>query len=242
MNIQRQPTRHHERGQQRRGDGRPERGGAVPYPGRQAAAAHVVPVAHDPHGAREHRRLAQAQERSGEDELPEARDEARRRLRHGPDHEAGAQHAARPQPVEQRPARQLGEGVGPQEGGEQQAHVGDRQAELLADQRVGDRERGTVDVVQRAGEDEQDERGSLCARDAWRRHGRGHPCRRRHRAQSGVGTARSRRSPNGKGGRQVPRTAPVRRGVPPGRPAAGRRRTGRGPRHHPGPPRRAYPR
>ena len=69
-------------------------------------------------------------------------------------------------PVHQRAAGQLGEGVGPEKSREQQAHVGDGQAEFLADQRVGDRERRAVQVVQGAGEDQHDEGRALPAPDA----------------------------------------------------------------------------
>jgi hypothetical protein len=72
----------------------------------------------------------------------------------------------RPDAVNQCAARQLREGIGPQEGRQQKPHIGNRQPKLLPDQRVGDRKRRTVEVVQRAGDHQHDQGGALSAPDA----------------------------------------------------------------------------
>ena len=94
----------------------------------------------------------------------------------GPGHrvvveQAAAQQAPRADTVDQRATRQLEEGVGAQEGREQQPHIRNRKVEFAADERVGDRERGPVDVVQCAGKDEKGQRGALHGPQAGRRGG-----------------------------------------------------------------------
>ena len=167
--------RDHQAGEDRRGDGRAERRSTVPDAGGQSAIAHVVPVAHHAHGRREHRRLAQAEEHARDGELPEAGHEARDRLRDRPQGKPRAEQPMRPHPVDQRAARQLREGVGPQEGRQQQPHIRDGQAEFLADQRVGDGEGGAVEIVQRPGDHQHGQRRALRAPDTGWRVGSIHP-------------------------------------------------------------------
>jgi hypothetical protein len=100
--------------------------------------------------AGKHRCLAGTKEDAGDNELPEAPDQTSRRLGERPDEQAEAQQAAWTKAVGQRPARKLAESVSPEECGEQKPHVGDRQAELFTDQRIGDGERSTVDIVERS--------------------------------------------------------------------------------------------
>jgi hypothetical protein len=140
----------HQDRQQRRRDGRAERRGAVPDPCGQSAVSHIPPVAHDTRRAGKHRCLAGTEEDAGDNELPEVPDQTSRRLGKRPDEQAEAQQAARTKAVGQRSARKLAESVSPEECGEQKPHVGDRQAELFTDQRIGDGERSTVDIVERS--------------------------------------------------------------------------------------------
>jgi hypothetical protein len=74
-----------------------------------------------------------------------------------------------PQPVDHRAGGELRECVGPQEGGKQVTHIRDRQPEFLADQRIGNRERRAIDVVDDPGNDQQSQRDALNRFQPWRR-------------------------------------------------------------------------
>jgi hypothetical protein len=153
--------RQHGDSEQRRGDRGAKSGGAIEHAGGKAAAAHVEPVPHHTGAGGELRRFAQAQDRATEHELAEIGAKAGKPLGELPQQDAGAQQAARPETVYQPSSRKLGKGIGPEEGREQQAHVRDRQMQVGADQRIADRQRGTVDVVHRAADHQQAQRGDL---------------------------------------------------------------------------------
>jgi hypothetical protein len=97
--------------------------------------------------------------------LPEGRYESGDGLGDRPKTEAAGEQAVRPDAVDQRAAGQLREGVGPEEGGQQQPHIGDRQPEFLADQGIGDRKRRAVEVIQGSGDHQHDQGGALPAPD-----------------------------------------------------------------------------
>src|ERR1700758_1825311 len=80
----------------------------------------------------------------------------------------------RPNAVGQCSARKLAESISPEECGKQKPHVRDRQAEFLTDQRIGDRERSTVDIVERSGDHEKYKGRSLRPPDAGWNWGGGH--------------------------------------------------------------------
>src|SRR6202040_3404687 len=160
--------------QQRRRDGGAERRGAVPDPGGQSAVSHVPPVAHDTRCAGKHRCLAGAKEDAGDDELPEAPDQTNRRLCKRPDKQAETQKPARTKAIGHCPARKLAESVSPEERRKQKPHIRDRQAKLLTDQRIGDGERSTVDIVERSGDHEKYKGRSLPPPDAGWNRGVGH--------------------------------------------------------------------
>ena len=110
------------------------------------------PVAHDTRCAGKHRCLAGTKEDAGDNELPEAPDQTSRRLGKRPDEQAEAQKPARTKAIGQCPARKLAESVSPEERRKQKPHVRDRQAKLLTNQRIGDGERCTVDIIERPGD------------------------------------------------------------------------------------------
>lgn len=136
-------------------------GGAIEYAGRKAAATDVKPVPHHAGAGGELRRLAQPQDSATEHELTEIGAKAGKPLGDRPQQDAGAQQAAWPETAHRPARRQLGKGIGPEEGREQQAHVGDRQMQVGADQRIADRERSSVDVIHRAADHQQGQRGDL---------------------------------------------------------------------------------
>ena len=107
------------------------------------------------------RRLADAQQDPGAEELAEPLHKSAEKLGERPESKAAGEQQAGPELVDHRACRQLRERIGPEKGGKQVAHVRDRQAEILADEQIGDRERGAVDVVDHAGQDQHRERRPL---------------------------------------------------------------------------------
>src|SRR5580704_4787084 len=124
--------------------------------------------------AGKHRRFSSTKEDAGDDELPEAPDQTSPRLGKRPDQQAEAQQAARTNAVGQRPARKLAESISPEKCGKQKPHVGDRHAEFFTDQRIGDGERCTVDIVARSRDHKKYKGRSLHPPDAGWNWGVGH--------------------------------------------------------------------
>jgi hypothetical protein len=106
---------------------------------------------------------------AGAEELAEPSHQSAEHLREGPEAQAAGQQNARPQSVDHRAGRQLREGVSPQEGREQVTHIGDRQPEVFANQRIGDRQGRAVDVVDHARYDQHGQRDALDRFEARRR-------------------------------------------------------------------------
>src|SRR5580704_12653493 len=159
---------------QRRRDSGAERRGAVPDPCGQSAVSHVPPVAHDTRCAGKHWRLSGTKEDAGDNELPEAPDQTSRRLCKRPDKQAETQKPARTKAIGHCSARKLAESVSPEERRKQKPHVRDRQAKLLTNQRIGDGERCTVDIVERSGDHKKCKSRNLHPPDAGRNPGVGH--------------------------------------------------------------------
>jgi len=145
----------------RHGDGGAQRRGAIEDSGRKPPVARMEPVADDAGAGRELWGLADSQQQPGAEELAEALHEAGDELRERPQTKAAGQKKARPELVDHRAGRQLRKRIGPEEGGEQIAHVRDRQPEIMADQEIGDGERRAVDIVDHAGRDQHGERRTL---------------------------------------------------------------------------------
>ena len=72
-----------------------------------------------------------------DDEDSEASDQTAGRLRHRPAEEAQPEQFARTVPVDEAAYRQLRKSVGPQKSGEQQAHLHDRDSEVVLNEFVG---------------------------------------------------------------------------------------------------------
>jgi hypothetical protein len=96
------------------------------------------------------RRFAKAEKCPRGRKLGKTPDKPSNTLGDRPQRHAGAEHEPRSEPIDQRAARQLAGGIGPQKRRQQQPHVRNREAEILPNQWVGDRQRRTVDVVEGA--------------------------------------------------------------------------------------------
>jgi hypothetical protein len=115
------------------------------------------------------RRLADAEQDAGAEELAEALHQSAEQLRQRPQAEAHGQQDARTKPVDHGAGRQLRERIGPEESREQITHVRDGETELFADQRIGDGQGRPVDVIDHTCEHQQRQRETLNQLDAWRR-------------------------------------------------------------------------
>ena len=135
------------------------------------ALANAEPVPHHSRSARKQRRFADTQCEARRDEDTEAIDQAAGRLRDRPAEESQPEESARAEPVDQTAYRQLSKCVGPQESGKQQAHLGDRDSEVVLNELVGHGERSSIDVIQRASGNQEDDRPTLNRNDSRRRLG-----------------------------------------------------------------------
>ena len=133
----------------------PSAGDAFQIPIGGRLVARMVPLAHHAGEGGKRGCLADAQGSAGNDELAQAGDEACRHLCYRPNDQRDAQHAARAEAVHQAAGGKQEECIGPEEGRKQHAHLGDRYAEVVADQRVGDRQRAAVHVIEHT--DDEDE-------------------------------------------------------------------------------------
>jgi hypothetical protein len=83
-----------------------------------------------------------------------------------PEAEAGREHAARPEAVDQGACGHLGKSIGPEKGGGKDSAFRQRQAEVPADPGKADRQGGAIHVIDHSANGEQHERGSLDPPDA----------------------------------------------------------------------------
>ena len=167
----------HQEGEERHGDRGAQRRGAIEDSGREAAVARMEPVPDHASAGRELRRLADAQQQASGEELAKALDNAAEELGERPKSEAESQQPARPELVDHCACRQLRKRVSPEEGGQEVAHIRDRQMQIVANEQIGDRQGGAVDIVDRAGHDQHGERNPLDRFDPRRRR---HHLRYRH--------------------------------------------------------------
>jgi hypothetical protein len=89
-------------------------------------------------------------------------------LRERPQHQRPSDQFARPDPVHRQPHRQLREGIGDRPYRLQRTDSGRAEAEGFADLQVADRQRRTVDIIQRDREGAQANRQPLHAPEFWR--------------------------------------------------------------------------
>lgn len=121
------------------------------------------PLARAADACRIERSFACAEEDAQDDEEREGADEAGEHLRRGPEDEASAENLAGAGAIEQADERELRDAVGEGERGEEPAHLRGVEMHLGADGGVGDGERGAVEEVDHAREEEQRERDGLVA-------------------------------------------------------------------------------
>src|SRR5260370_18936753 len=115
------------------------------------------------------------------DGLTDAEDEAHGKKQLEPTDEAGTERGGGPQEnseredpvnwktVDQPAGDDLEDGVGPEEGGEENAELGIGKAELVFDMRSGDGEISAVDVVDEDGEGQEDGEAGKLRREEGRR-------------------------------------------------------------------------
>src|SRR6202042_2595698 len=112
---------------------RAQRRGAVEDTRGKTPVARIEPVANNARPGRELRRLADAEQEAGAEELAEALHESAEKLGERPKTEAARQKQARPELVDHGARGQLRERIGPQEGGQEVPHVRDRQMQIVSD-------------------------------------------------------------------------------------------------------------
>ncbi len=134
--------------------------------GGAAACGGAEPLARGADAGWVERGLADAEEDAEEKEGWERAHEAGEHLRGGPEGESGAEDEARADAVEKTDERELREAVGEGEGGEQPSHLRGVEVHLGADGGVGDGERGAIEKVDDAGEEEQRQRDCLVTAQA----------------------------------------------------------------------------
>ncbi len=100
---------------------------------------------------------------------PKPVDEAAGGLRERPAEESQPEESARAVAIDEAADGQLRDRVGPEEGGEQQAHFGDGDSELVLNEFVGHGQGGAIDIIQRAAGDEEGDGPALNRNDSSRR-------------------------------------------------------------------------
>ena len=159
----------HEERKQGDGDEVAEGRGGLQQAGGETALANAEPIAHHAGAAGEERGFADTECKARGDEGAEAVDEAAGGLGEGPAKESEAEEAARAVAIDEAADGKLRDRVGPEEGGEQQAHFGDRDSELVLNEFVGHGQGGAIDIIQRAAGDEEGDGPALNRNDPSRR-------------------------------------------------------------------------
>ena len=119
----------------------------------------------------------------------------------GPEREAGGEDEVDVEPIDEPAGEKLGAGVGPEEGGEEEAEAGGGEAELVLEKGSRDGEITAVDIVDEDRESEKNEGDEEAGRNSRRGgEGRAHECGRNSAGRKGKqGGKRGRAIVNGGG-------------------------------------------